>query len=253
MTIVASVKVRDGLILATDSMTQVYNESAEWAKAYENARKLFQMGDLPVGVMTYGAGNFGNRSVEGVMLDFGRTLTPGPGPHVAVGAVAQDLYTHVKGLYTPLFSSLDVDQQPVSGFVIAGYDDPKSPLAEIWEFQLPRDSAALRVADQNDSGAIWRGIDIPFTRLWKGFDPRLPDRLVTAGLVQPQIDAAVADLEFAAAYDGMPIQDAIDFAVFIVETHNWGDDVHHGRLVLRWAATTCNHSRRLRFSVDLAA
>lgn len=54
---VASVKVRDGLVLASDSMTQVTIPSEppappQWAKAYANARKLFQLADLPVGVVT---------------------------------------------------------------------------------------------------------------------------------------------------------------------------------------------------------
>ena len=57
MTIVASVKVRDGLVLATDSMTQIQasvDEAGHKAvvKTYGNARKLFQVRELPIGVMT---------------------------------------------------------------------------------------------------------------------------------------------------------------------------------------------------------
>ena len=63
MTIVASVKVRDGLILGTDSMTQISSmteEGPQLLKGYSNARKLFQIEPRPVGVMTYGFGNIGN-------------------------------------------------------------------------------------------------------------------------------------------------------------------------------------------------
>jgi hypothetical protein len=75
MTIVASVNVRDGLVIATDSMTQISippapGEPPQWAKAYSNARKLFQVGDLPMGVAAYGLGNLGPRSVERLVYDF---------------------------------------------------------------------------------------------------------------------------------------------------------------------------------------
>jgi len=55
MTIVAAVKVRDGLILGTDSMTQITVQTPQGPqvlKAYSNARKLFQIGDRRIGVMT---------------------------------------------------------------------------------------------------------------------------------------------------------------------------------------------------------
>ena len=57
MTIVASVKVRDGLVLGTDSMTQISAPTPEGEiqilKAYSNARKLFQIKDAPIGVMLH--------------------------------------------------------------------------------------------------------------------------------------------------------------------------------------------------------
>jgi hypothetical protein len=111
-----------------------------------------------------------------------------------------------------------VEQRPVAGFVVAGYDDHQSATAEIWEFQLPRDSAAQRVAEARQSGALWRGVEAPFTRLWMGFDPQLPVRASTTALAKPDVDALFQDLEYGVAYDGMPIQDAVDFASFIVET-----------------------------------
>ena len=77
MTIVASVKVRDGLILATDGMTQIQGRVAQppgVLKSYENARKLFQVGELPIGVMTFGLGNIGqpfDRGLDAGVLKHG--------------------------------------------------------------------------------------------------------------------------------------------------------------------------------------
>ncbi len=74
MTICASVKVRDGLVLATDSMStiqgQVDGGQVAVLKNYSNARKLFQIGDMNIGAMSYGAGNIGNRSIQGLMTEF---------------------------------------------------------------------------------------------------------------------------------------------------------------------------------------
>lgn len=71
MTIVTSVKVQDGIMLATDSMTQIRNPEGECLKAYENAVKLFQVGGCPIGAMTYGAGNIGDKMIENLMHEYG--------------------------------------------------------------------------------------------------------------------------------------------------------------------------------------
>jgi hypothetical protein len=77
VTICAAVKVRDGLVLATDSMSTIQGQVEEggqitFLKNYSNARKLFQVRDMPIGVMSYGVGNIGNRSIQGLMGDFDR-------------------------------------------------------------------------------------------------------------------------------------------------------------------------------------
>jgi hypothetical protein len=74
MTICASVKVRDGLVLATDSMTQIHGRGSTGPigviKTHGNARKLFQVAKLPMGVMSYGIGNIGPRSIHSYMREF---------------------------------------------------------------------------------------------------------------------------------------------------------------------------------------
>jgi len=51
MSIIASVKVNDGIVLAADSTTQLHGVDAQGnvgvVKLYHNARKLFQLGELP--------------------------------------------------------------------------------------------------------------------------------------------------------------------------------------------------------------
>jgi hypothetical protein len=215
MTIVASVKVRDGLILATDSMTQIHGQSPQgppqFLKGYENARKLFQVGKLPIGVMTYGLGNIGQRSMEGLIREFSSTKL---GQRKKVETIAQALYGFIKGKYEEQ-GYAQLQEPPALGFYIAGYS-PNGHFPEEWEFVLPRDAKAVRVRASEDFGANWRGIDFPFTRLWMGFGLRIPERLAAKGWSQKEIGELVGDLQTPALYDGMPVQDAVNFANYIL-------------------------------------
>ena len=220
VTIVASVKVRDGLILGTDSMTQISVPTPEgqpiWLKSYANARKLFQVGDRPVGVMTYGLGNIGQRSIEGLVLDFSRNAGPG-----TVEEIASGLFAHVTEHYAQVLGDVPAENQPLIGFYIAGYSSDVAPFPEEFEFVLPRDDAPFPARGAEEFGAGWRGVDAPFTRLYKGFDPYvLPARLTEHGLTQEELENVLRpeDLEGQVIFDGMPLQDGINFAVYILET-----------------------------------
>ncbi len=221
VTIVASVKVRDGLVLGTDSMTQISAPTPEGGvqvlKAYSNARKLFQIKDAPVGVMTYGLGNIGNRSIEGLVLDFCRT------PEADIGTIEEitaNLYAFVSAQYNDVFGELQQEQRPVTGFFVAGYSED-APFPEEFEFVFPRDEAPVPARGADEFGAGWRGFDAPFIRLYKGFDPYvIPSRLQARGLTEDDLNEVFSadGLETAVIFDGMPVQDAINFAAYILDT-----------------------------------
>lgn len=213
MTIVASVKVRDGLILATDSMSQIHQDG-QYITSYQNARKLFQIRGLPVGVMSYGLGNIGHVSVEGLVRDFCEQV-PGTVKHVQ--AITERLYEFMRHLYGAQFDEAPEAERPALGFFVAGYGGGGS-FAEQWEFVLPRDVAPFRVTPNDVFGANWRGIDIPFTRLYKGLDPRLIPLLQEKGLADADIHMLFTSVEANVAYEGMPVQDAVNFCAYIVKT-----------------------------------
>src|SRR6266508_825760 len=217
MTIVASVKVRDGLILGTDSMTQISVDTPEGPqllKTYSNARKLFQIIDRPIAVATFGLGNLGQRSIEGVVLDF-------CGTDEALAAttheVAQGLYEFVAPLYEAVFQGVNEDARPLLGFYLAGYSEG-APFPEEFEFMLPRDLDPIPARAADQFGTSWRGIDMPFTRLYKGWDPRIRERLSASGMNENDIQGLLDDLETPVIYDGMPVQDAINFCTYILDT-----------------------------------
>jgi len=227
MTIIASVKVRDGLVLATDSMTTIQatvDKAGNKAviKTYSNAKKLFHIGDAPIGAMIYGIGNIGQRSIEGLMFDFSvKELTKLTKPkRESVHDVAEALFVYFNSLYQTEFANIPPEQKIRDfrfGIFVAGCSVGK-PFVEEWEFLLPRDLKIKRVRTDTTFGASWRGIDLPFTRLIKGFDPRSRQILKKHGLSDKTIKEALEPWKANIAYDGMPVQDAINLAVFIVQT-----------------------------------
>jgi hypothetical protein len=192
-------------------MTQIQGEQGV-LKAYSNARKLFQITNLPIAVMSYGLGNIGQRSIQSFMREFGsRDLKK----DVNVKSIAESLFTFIKTAYDAEFSSYA--EKPIVGFYIAGYST-RNVFAEEWEFVLPRDSTPKAARPETAFGASWRGIELPFTRLHKGFDPRIENQLRQLGLWTDQIEKVCKGYESPVVFDGMPVQDAVNFAVYVLQT-----------------------------------
>lgn len=213
MTICASVKVRDGFVLGTDSMTQIWGRHPSGkripVKNYANARKLFSIGSLKIGVMTYGLGNLGARSIYSFLRDFASHCKED-----SVEGVSKQLHDFISGAYCEQFEDTS---GPGLGFFIAGYS-PDKALPEEWEFQLPKDQEARQVRSRETFGASWRGVSTPFTRLYMGFDPRVMEELKRMKVSKKVIEVVTNKYRSPVAYDGMPVQDAINFVVFILQT-----------------------------------
>src|SRR5580704_824142 len=70
MSIIVSVKINDGIVLAADSATSFAN-----GQVYEHANKIVNLvKGLPIGVMTCGAGGIGNASVATLLKDLRQRL-----------------------------------------------------------------------------------------------------------------------------------------------------------------------------------
>jgi hypothetical protein len=192
-------------------------------KAYSHARKIFKVGEI--GVLTFGGGNIGNRSIESFVDEFsleeaGR-LKDEPQVDRTVQGVATRLLAFMRAHYDPVFGALPEPQRPVIGFYVAGYS-PNQPLASEWEFLLPAAQAPTQARADGVMGASWRGIHFPFTRLFFGVDPRVDQILATLGMNPEQVAAfrqnVNTQLMSKVAFDGMPLQDAVGFCRFIIET-----------------------------------
>jgi hypothetical protein len=215
MTICTSVKVRDGLVLGTDSMTQIIGQddagNRGFIKAYSNAHKLFQIKEWPVGVMTYGIGNLGQRSIQGLVLEFSSNYDD----DCNVENISGELLNFFKEAYNEQFG--DGGQNEPLGFFVAGYTTDE-PFPEEWEFKLPEDNDIKLVRPSDSFGSSWRGVPIPFTRLYKGFDPRMKMEFQKHDVSDEIIEDVFNKFSSPVVYDGMPVQDAVNFASFILRT-----------------------------------
>ncbi|MCY3936687.1 MAG: hypothetical protein OXG09_11975 [Chloroflexi bacterium] len=201
-------------------------------KTYSNARKLAQIGDLPIGVFIYGMGNLGARSVHGLVLEFSRlnygTAAARKRAPKTVRGVANGLAKYVGEVYSDYVkeaaSPLDL------GLYVAGYST-RSALAEEWCIEFPNVTEPILVQDKNKFGVNWRAIYIPFMRLFTGCDirilPILLNKMKEKGATEETLH--LLNQSFSEIYqentlplqvviDAMPIQDAINFAVYVLQT-----------------------------------
>src|SRR5207247_2294014 len=163
--------------------------------AYANATRLFRIGDWEIAAATWGTGNIGNRSTGGMVLDYAESLTAQP---ASIENAASGLRDFVGPLYDSAFASVAPEARPLLGFLLGGYSAGQS-LPELWEVRFPQVPGKAErtqiVRQPEDFGANWRGIELPFTRLHFGYDPRLVERLVALGLEQAVVEQTLPQFQ----------------------------------------------------------
>jgi hypothetical protein len=221
VSIVASVKVYDGVVLAADSATtiqSVINGQITVVKSYQHANKLFQIGKLPIGVLIYGLGNIGNRSIESFVLEFSKLKELELTSDKSVEEIAILFKDFIKEFYDKEFSALVIEKQPVLGFYFAGYSDGDS-LANEWEVVFPSNIIPKKVRDDSACGASWRGIADPFARIYNGVDNKIINELIIKYKLDVNEVTEISNkYRTSVIYNGMPVQDAIDFVKYILST-----------------------------------
>jgi hypothetical protein len=223
VTIIVSVKINDGIVMAADSAGTMGS-----GQVYLHANKITNLGEgLPVGAMSTGAGGIGNESVETLLKDLRRRFA-GRDPAHADWRLDPATYTmeQVAGrLRAFLFEEKAAPcPEPTSlQLRLCGYSAGR-PLAEVWEVSMTGQDCPppRRIMDETAFGIMWDGQYEALNRLILGLGFDIGGALVKHGM--PPQDAGrlqeelVRDLYAALSVPAMPIQDAIDLARFLVET-----------------------------------
>lgn len=232
MTIAIHLKVNDGVVLATDSastiMGQDINGNIGVMNVYYNANKLFNLHkQLPIGLITWGAGSIGNMSISTLIKDFRNLITYANTLKVDIDSykIEDICYKFIKFIYEDRYKKefQNWPQKPDIGFAIVGYSSGEE-MAEEWLININNGVCAgpTLLRKKEETGLSWYGQPEAITRIYKGFAANLPGVLVEHNIILGEQLNSVIDLirqncEIPLTHPAMPIKDAIDLAEFLVD------------------------------------
>lgn len=232
MTIAISMKVNDGIVLSADSAATIMGRDLSGREGviniYDNANKIFNLRKgLPIGAITWGSGSIGQASISTLAKDFRKLITEDvkwkiDNNNYTIEDIAKKLKKFMfEDNYVNAFK--DWKRKPDLGFMIVGYSSSES-LAEEWKIDIINgkcNGPYLR-RPKDAIGMTWNGEPEVITRLYFGFGNGLENVLVEAGLEETKrneiLELCKNKLSIPLVVPPMPIQDAIDLAIFLVET-----------------------------------
>ncbi len=230
MTIVVSVMVNDGIVLAADSASSLIRDNGSVARVYNNGNKLFNLvKGCPIGAMTYGSGAIGKASIATLSKDLRAKLSDANDRtyHLEKGAYTiEDVAKRARRfLFEECYRTQYPDGHPQfhMGYRIGGFSRPGDS-AELWEFVISnRDCEEPKlICGEGHYGPRWAGQTEAIDRIVLGMGSGFVPSLVQLGV--PEADAIslrgdlVPLLYVQLAHPAMPIQDAIELARFLAST-----------------------------------
>ncbi len=232
MSIAIVVKVSEGIVLAADSAATIRGRIGDQEgvlKTYYNARKLLQIGDFPIGVLTWGQAFVGLRTVESLVREWehnnrwrSRELySHDESDPFEVQVCAQGLHQFLADAYDEEYKDLpreELEKQGL-GVVVAGYSEGAF-FPEIWRFVLPFDDTIHDQRPDIDGkpqfGASWFGATDAIIRLHWGRDDMAIGILTEKfDIPKEAIHEALAPLQYIIPFPVMPLQDAIEYAQYV--------------------------------------
>ncbi len=238
MSVVIVVKVSEGLVLGADSAATIQGrvESPEGVregvlKTFFNARKLLQIGDFPIGVLTWGKAFIGSRTIESLIREWEyknnwqsekEYSEHHDGQKFKVKTCAEKLCRYLAGLYAEEFGEATNNDCPIIGFIVAGYSQEEF-FPEIWRFVFPVDNGG-QIHNQRpdrdgkpDFGAHWFGLTDAIVRLHFGRDVRAVNAISEKFKIpRKEIEKTLQPFEYRIPFAVMPLQDAIEYASYML-------------------------------------
>lgn len=223
MTVIVSVKINDGVVMAADSAGTMAS-----GQVYAHANKITNLYEgLPIGAMSTGAGGIGNESVETLLKDLrGRFAGLDTSrPDWRLDPADYTLKEVARRLRSFVFEEkvLTCGEDTALQLRVCGYS-ARRPLAEVWEVNIAGGAcpAPRCIMDEGTFGVLWDGQYEALNRLILGTGFEIGAALARHGVPADQVPTLqanlIGDLYATLSAPAMPIQDAIDLARFLVET-----------------------------------
>lgn len=234
MSIVVSVRVGEGLVVATDSASTVGVEGPEGqqgvGKVFNHATKLIQLRNYPIAVANWGASKIGERIIASLVEEYANSRPPLATVQESEGELsvkeeAEGLRDFFRDFYEGVYPDWEQrDQVPGGvGVLVGGYSGdaffPEEYLFNIPQGQFQRLRPPKEDGSQ-DYGANWYGATDAIVRLHFGRDEGVLEILQQLD-VEPQKIAQTeqivkCQLQYPVPFAGMPLQDAVDYAIYLV-------------------------------------
>ena len=242
MSVAIACNLSDGLILGVDSAVTFGSPAGGVHKVYENADKLFQLGDKPIGIAAFGISLLGFRSIGSYINEF---EAEDPEHVVSREAQVEDIVEQLRSFFIrkyretvvpelesrfgKIFDDIPPSQRPVLGLVVGGFS-ARAYLSQVWEVIVPlheRTGSAKQWRNEGDFGGNWFALNDPIIRYFKGFDRSLLEELKQYFVAQRdtdltpkenrEIERIVQKHEYQVPFAAMPIVEGIAHVKFLVE------------------------------------
>ncbi len=248
MTVAVSCNLSDGVILGVDSAITLSGSLVDQpsvvgvVKVYENAEKLFQLYDKPIGIATFGIGTIRGRSIGSYIKEFEikdqNNVVTKP---AKIKDIVEELRIFFSDIYEKTivpdietqtgkkFDKLPQDKKPLLGLVVGGFS-PDEYLSEVWRIVIPINKAPNSADLQRGKGKFgsnWFATFEPIRRYIKGYDPRLVEELkgyfsqLRNSPFNPAEEQKIKEIlskyEYPIPFIAMPIDEGVAHVRFLVE------------------------------------
>jgi hypothetical protein len=222
MSLCIGVVIPEGIVIAGESR-QIQVVAGVNRLASDSATKVFALSDTILAATAGWAflqpqGTTLMSNISSLVEDFKPTISAGSG----VQRVAADLCAHFNTIYQQHVAQYPntavTAPQMALNFIVAGYD-PGSRLGQLFGIDVPATTSPTQAnRTSNSPGPWWIGQTDIVARIINGYDPRL----LSLASVQPAVHAgtAIQDLNklgYVVYWNTMTMQDAIDFAVNMIQ------------------------------------
>lgn len=241
VSVAVTLTISDGFIVGVDSAVTVSFGPGK-TNIYEDAEKIFQLGDKRLGIATIGLAGFGERSIgsfirEFESVNFGGAMNDGrPVSEITeslreffFGAYQRIIVPAVEALRNVPFRQVPINERPALGLLIGGYADGAF-LPEVWEIRLPEHNApnsAQLLRGRGVFGLSWHATNAPISRYINGIDQGLRNELeaqVVNILGRPLSPQEINEFgqifgryAYQFVYSSMPVNSGIRFVRHLVD------------------------------------
>jgi len=223
----------EGIVLAADSrvtltgqMQQPNQPPVLIPSTYDNATKLLRVkGQTHVGAVTYGVGAIGQkepRTAHSYIPEFEKELEL---LKISDRLSVQDFSTRLSDFFLKKWQDHKMASIPGQDmvFLVGGYD-VGATYGKVFEINIPsRPEPFEWHSGPGEFGCVWGGQREYVDRLIQGFDDRLPEFAKSFLSLDDQKREGLrlhlkAQLQAPVPFAFLPLQDCVDFAIFLIRT-----------------------------------